>query len=355
MAKNPPLFLNTTNGRHERLDINGDFLEIDKIDCTAANAVVNVYPTVNSTGTVTLFSAHNGTANVGAIGGTFALAGGLSVAQNSLFTGNVTVNGNTQLGNLLTADTVTFTSKIASSLVFTDTAPRTVEVTSQDLTVKTVTGGTLAVTSAAALTMTGATSASLTATSTSLTLSANTTASLTAGAASALTLGNFGATIPLSAAAPNNALIGFSATTIITALNELRASVHDTVPSAIAGEAITKGDLICLDDDAGTPKLYKCDSALATRNRPVGVSISTGVVAPGSSVSYTTVGDVIVNSALLTASHGEYVFMDANPNQGLVTVSPPVAGTVMIVGVVSFGAAAGTARIIYQPLLPTTF
>jgi hypothetical protein len=49
---------------------------------------------------------------------------------------------------------------------------------------------------------------------------------------------------------------------------------------------------------------------------------------------------------------GKYLFMAAG---GLVTILPPGAGTVQIVGVLALGGGAGTSEMIYQPLVPTTF
>ena len=347
MANFAPLFL-TALGRHERLLPADGGLEVNVVDCVAANSAVSLFSIVNSTGTVSLFGAHNGTANFGAAGGTLALAGGLSVAQNSLFTGNVTVNGNTQLGNLLTADTLTLTAKVASSIVFTATAPRTIEVTSQNLTVQTVTGGTLAVTSAVDLDIDAATSSAFNAV-TSMVFAAGTAASFAAGAGSDLTLGARGATVTLNQAS-STALVGFTATSLIGAVNELRTNVHDTVPTNNVGEAIVAGNLVCLDFDAGAVKLYKCDNTVSTRNRPVGVALASQAVV-GQPCSYTTAGNVVISTALVPNTEGDYLFMAL---AGEVSTSAPVTGTVMVVGVHSKAGVVGSAEMIYQPLLPTT-
>lgn len=356
MANFPPIFLNTSNGRHERLLPADGGVQIDVIDCAVAATNVKLFETVDGTGTVEILKNFTGTASVCKVGSTLALLGGLSVAQNSLFTGDVTVNGNTIIGNLSTDD-LTVTSSIVGNLVFKTTGPHSILLNAGALTLQTTVSGKIAINAVQDLDFDAGTSSAFNAGTTMSFASVGAAEFKATGAAAALTLGGFGTTVPLNAAAPNNALVGFTAGSIIGALNEVRASVHDTVPSAIAGETITLGDLVCLDDSAptGTPTLYRCDRDSATRNRPVGVAINAAPVLIGNPVSYVTAGRAVVNSVLAAANCGDYVFMDAAPNQGKVTVSTPGTGAIMVVGIVAVGGGAGTAKIIYQPLLPTTF
>jgi hypothetical protein len=105
-----------------------------------------------------------------------------------------------------------------------------------------------------------------------------------------------------------------------------------------------------LDWDGAAIKLYQCDNTSATKNRPIGIAQS-GAIA-GASCNVITAGEVIISSAIVGNTEGEYVYMTT---AGAVSLTAPVTGTVMAVGVVSLAdAGAGSCKIVYQPLLPTT-
>jgi len=357
MANFPPLFLNTTLGRPERLLPADGGLQIDVIDCAAANTNVRIFATPTGGGgtTVEFLSSYTGTALFGATGSTISFVGGARVTQGFRVDGATLLDGDVTLGDT-NADVVTVPGKIAGQIVFVATANHDLSVANGILS--------LTASGTGSITATSATSLGFAATAGAATLTAGTTMSLTStgnatvgtsGAATSCTLRGQGASVLLNQAAPNASLVGFTATSIVGGLNELRASVATASPSNVVGEAggVVVGDLLCLADDAGTPKLYKCDNANAARNKPVGVSLE--IKAAGAACRYTTTGSAIINTLLLAANTGAYVFMDTGAGAGKVTVTPPVAGTVMVVGIVSKGGAAGTAEIIYQPLLPTVW
>jgi hypothetical protein len=356
MSNFPPIFLNTTNGRHERLLPADGGVQIDVIDCAVAATNVKLFETVDGTGTVEILKEYTGAVTIGKVGGWFNFGGGVHVQEALETHGTTLLSGSVELGSIGTHN-ILFNGKISSGTVFfTASAPHSIVLDQGALTLQTTTSGKIAINSVHDLDFDAGTSSAFNAGTTMSFVSVGAAEFKATGAAAALTLGGFGATVPLNAAAPNNALVGFTASSIVGALNELRGDVHDTVPSATVGEAagVVLGDLVCLDDDAGTVKLYKCDNADATRNRPVGVALESKAV--GATCTYTTTGRVIVNTAIPAAQHGNYVFMDTAPNAGKVTTTVPVAGTIMVVGVVAAGGVgAGTDKIIYQPLLPTTF
>jgi hypothetical protein len=351
MATYPVLFLNTTTGRPERLDNPADYLLIDKIDCAAAASSVILFPTVTAAGTpVTILANFDGTTNFGKVGGTTAFIGSVTIAQNFTLTGNALLNGNITLGNNLLVDTTTFTSKVASDVVFEGSGPRSIDLTSQNLTIRTITGGDLVLTAAALLNVDG----------NSIDIDSATTMSLssvgaaeikTTGAATDLTLGGRASTITLNSAAPNNALVGFTATSIVGALNEVRAAVGNDLPVYLASEGIAYGDVVCLDWDAGNARVgvYLADNTNAARTRPVGISKNNALL--GAAVTIVTSGEAILNSAIVANTEGEYLYLST---VGAVVQAPPGVGTVTIIGIGSKAGIAGVAQCIYQVHIPYT-
>jgi hypothetical protein len=169
--------------------------------------------------------------------------------------------------------------------------------------------------------------------------------SITCGAGADLTLGARGANTAFNDAGNLN-LTGFTATTLLGALNELRAQLGNTTPEYNAGEGLTKGDLVCMDWSGAEPRYYLADKDDATRLNPCGVALANAAI--GNPVKVATCGEVIINTLIAANNEGEPVFMDGGLNEGKVTLTAPASGASEIVGIVSTAGAAGTAKMIIK-------
>jgi hypothetical protein len=345
---NFPVFYRNANGTQELLRPADGGIEIDVIDCELATSAVNLFATVNNTGSLTLFSSYNGVAGVGLAGSTFSYNGSVTVGEDLTVTGISTFNGNVILGNA-PGDDITFGGQVASDVAFDNGAARAITIASQSLTISCTVAG--------ILTLSGATevqidSALVDVNSTGgIQMDAVTASQLVvSGAAADLTFGARAGTITLNEAGDVALDTSFTATSIIGALNEIKVSNQaEETPAYLASAAITAGDVVCLDWDAGNARvgLYLADNTVPNRRNPIGISLTTGGI--GNTIYVATVGQVVVNSVIGANQEGEPLFLDA---AGAVTLTPPsippfIAGdTSQIVGIASAAGVAGAAEMV---------
>lgn len=176
------------------------------------------------------------------------------------------------------------------------------------------------------------------------------------GAAADLTLGARGATITLNESGDTTLDGGFTATSIVGALNELFASsgsgstelTYDTT----AGETLVAGNLVCMDNDGGTPRAFLTDiNETAERENPVGIA-KAGAAATAA-VTVIVGGKVAIPDALwasvpVVGDVGKKVYADGASN-GEYTLTPPTASgdNQIRVGIVAVGGS-GAVEIIVQ-------
>jgi len=175
------------------------------------------------------------------------------------------------------------------------------------------------------------------------------------GAAADLTLGARGATITLNESGQTT-LTGFTATSIVGALNELAAAgpsaASEVSYTTTAGEVLVASNLVSMDNDAGTPRAYLTDiNEGAERENPVGIA-KAGASATAA-VTVIVGGEVAIPDALwdsvpVVADVGKKVYAGTAAN-GVYTLTPPTGtGDNQIkVGIVSFGGA-GAVKIVVQ-------
>ncbi len=138
-------------------------------------------------------------------------------------------------------------------------------------------------------------------------------------------------------------LSGFTSSSIIGALNELKAASSDTTTTVTAGEALTKGDLVYLDKtDSSEAKKADSDAAASA----VVIGICAADIADAATGEVYLVGDVIVNTNLVAATEGDVVYLHSTAGQ--VTTTAPASGTVLRMGIVTNAAVSGTATIAIQ-------
>lgn len=351
MANFPPVFKNTT-GRFERLLPSDGGLSINVIDCADASSAVNLFATVNNTGSLTLFSAYNGVANVGLVGSTFAFAGSVTVATNMTVTGNGVINGNVDLGDAA-GDTVSVIGSVDTNILFNNGVARSISIDSQALTIATTTTG--------KLTLNGASEVEVN----SLLVDVNSTGAIEMDAVTAsrfvvsgaadLTLGARTTTITLNDAGNTTLSALFTATSLIGALNEIKtANAGNSTPDFLASQVITAGQIVYLDWDAGNARcgVYIADNTTVGKQNPVGVAINSANI--GNAVYIATQGqNVVINSVIASNNEGEPVYLHTT---GTVTLTPPTTEghTSQIVGTVSKAGIAGVAEIIVQMFEPIT-
>lgn len=341
MANYAPLYLNSTSGNPDKLD-SPDGILADIVDC-AAGAAAGLFDSLAG-GTVTVLSTFAGSIPVGDVGSTLAAQGSITAAQNLTVTGNTLLNGNVALGNAA-GDDITFPGQVAGDITFDAGGARAITIDSQSLTISTTTAGTLALNSVAGLDLDG-NAVTIDAVADFSIGAANASDITVTGAAADLTLGARAATVTLNENG-STALVGFTATSLIGALNELNAKTTDNLLTYKAGEAINAGDLVCLDWDAGDARteVYLADKDTAGKNYPVGISLTTDVA--GNDITVATTGEVVVNTLIAATNEGLPVFMD---NAGALALNPPGTGVNQIVGIVTQAGIAGAATITIQML-----
>lgn len=349
MANFPALFRNS-NGRDENLTAADGGLQIDVIDCEGATSAVNLFSTVDNTGSLALFTSYDSTCNVGTASSVFTFGGGITVTETLTVTGAAVFNGAVTLGSAA-ADDITFTGSVASNITFKTGATRTITLDSQTMVISTTTSGQLQLVGAAEIDLS------------TILVDINATGAVTIDAVSAsqfvvsgatndLTLGARGATITLNQSGQTTLDTNFTATSMIGALNEIKiANLGVSTPVWLASEIISAGDVVYLDWDVGNTRtgVYLADNTASGKQDPVGIALTGGAV--GTSIYIATHGqEAVINTAITANTEGSPVYLDT---AGAVTLTPPpnVPGSgdsSQIIGQVSLAGAAGTAKIIVQ-------
>lgn len=146
----------------------------------------------------------------------------------------------------------------------------------------------------------------------------------------------------------NSDLVGFSAGSIIGALNELKADATEAALSRVAGVGgLTAGNAAYIDaDDAGgANRVVKADADDATAAIVVGFAKTTA--SAGNAVEIITAGEVTVSTNISGAAQGQYVYLSGTA--GEVTTTAPSTGTVLRLGVITdVGTGAGDGKVLIQ-------
>lgn len=349
MANFPCLYTNS-NGRDENLTEADGGLQIAVIDCEGASSSVDLFPTVDNTGSLALFTSYDSTCTVGAASSVFTFGGGVTVTETMTMTAATVCNGNVTLGNAA-GDDITVTGSVASDITFKTGATRTITVDSATMVISTTTSGQLQLVGAAEIDLS------------TILVDVNATGAVTidavsasqfvvSGAAADLTLGARGGTVTLNEAGQTTLNGNFTATSVVGGLNELKTSnLGVSTPVWLASEVVSVGDAVYLDWDAGNARtgVYLADNTTAGKQDPVGIALTGGGV--GTSIYIATQGqEAIINSLIAANQEGSPVYLDTSG--GLTLTPPPIVpgsgDSSQIVGQVSKAGAAGVAKIIIQ-------
>ncbi|KKN49140.1 hypothetical protein LCGC14_0645880 [marine sediment metagenome] len=349
MANFPALYRNS-NGRDENLTSADGGLLITVIDCAAASEAVSLFPTVDTTGSLALFTAYNSTCTVGAASSVFTFGGGITVTQTLTATAAALFNGDVTLGNAA-GDDIIVTGSVAGDLTFKTGATRTIGLDSATMVVGTTTTGQLQLVGAAEIDLA------------TILVDINATAAVTidavtasqfvvSGATADLTLGARGATITLSDVSNTGLDANFTATSVLGAINEVKTSnLGTTTPGWLASEVVAVGDAVYLNRDVGNARtgVYLADNTASGKQDPVGIALTGGGI--GTTIYIATHGqEAIINSVIAATNEGSPVYLDT---AGGLTLTPPpnVPGSgdsSQIIGQVSATGVAGVAKIIIQ-------
>ena len=195
-------------------------------------------------------------------------------------------------------------------------------------------------------------------------LDAGAASNLTVTGANDLTFGAHDKTITLNQVAPNDDLdAGFTATSIVGALNELfdgvGGSITTLVTSQVAGETIAVGNLVAIDNAAGSPKVYLADANGAGElENPIGFAQDAAIldgdldVIVSGSVAIADAewvdADDVAGGVPAVTNVGQLVFMARTPGSLTLDISNYASGDIVHkVGLVSKGGA-GAAEVIVQ-------
>lgn len=119
-----------------------------------------------------------------------------------------------------------------------------------------------------------------------------------------------------------------------------------------AGETLNAGDLVCLDDDAGNPRVFKADAnGSGERQNPIGVAVAAAASA-GDPVSVRVAGEISLADARFdslpgVANVGQRVFMSTTAGNFTLTAPSTSGDVVQKVAIVSRGGT-GNVRVIVQ-------
>jgi len=258
--------------------------------------------------------------------------------------------------------------------------------TSQNLTISTLTSGTLAVTSAAILDLNGGSTVTMdSTTTTTITGGTGVTIASTANdidilAAGALDMGATAGEVTIDAAATysigltaatddasdinftaHGLTIPFNATTsttlnttaqdVIGALNELKADAGEFVLNRTSG-GVTAHDAVYIDTATG--KVLPTDADAAASSIFIGFARTTEI--DTAAVVVDTLGEVTVKNSLIAMSPGQYVFLSETAGEVTNDVSGFLAGdTILRVGIITdVGTGAGDGKIFIRVGSPYT-
>ncbi|NBO57037.1 MAG: hypothetical protein EBU84_21140, partial [Actinobacteria bacterium] len=122
---------------------------------------------------------------------------------------------------------------------------------------------------------------------------------------------------------------------------------------AVAGEALTAGDVVCIQNDAGTPKIYKADATTSTNKYLIaGICGRTAAVNGDPTIVATGLVSATFAAAPAAADNGvSYVYLSETAGQATLTAPTASGSTVMRLGVLYGGNGADTTvRVLWQPV-----
>jgi hypothetical protein len=120
-----------------------------------------------------------------------------------------------------------------------------------------------------------------------------------------------------------------------------------------AGENLNAGDLVCIDDSGGSPRVFKADAnGSGERQNPIGAAIAAATT--GNAVTVRVAGEIAIADARFdggtpptTAQVGQRVFMSTTAGNWTMTAPSTSGDVVQKVAIVSVGGT-GAARLIIQ-------
>jgi len=371
---NDAIVLGSTGGTTERYvsfvgKVNTD-IAFDGTAQALTNAAANVTVSTTGSGDVILTSAGavdiNSTGIVTVDGTSFSIDG--TVASNvSVTAANLTLS-TIGTGDVLvtsadavtvSGDAITLDANNTNGFSIDGTAASNVSVTSGNLTLSTLVGGDVIVTSIGAVNIDGGGTnglVSIDAAGTgdiTLTCANDALADIIFKAHNASNPLQYNDTVNVDLAV--GGAFGTAGTTlsIVGALNALDAALTagDVIASYTTGEPVTKGDLLYLNATTGTVGLADADAAGKTR--PIGFANASALIA--ASVEVVLAGEVEINAtAFVAADIGKAVFMDKTTPGQVVTTPPAIAGdTVLQVGVLSFANGVANGKVVIHFGEPT--
>jgi len=313
----------------------------------------------NSTGNLTLATTTSGDV-IASAAGVLNLDGATAV-QIDAAAGGVSIdslagNSNFTVTNSTAATSVTNTLAVTNTGATSGDATLALQASSSNGTANITIGTNAAAQSIAIGNTTGATAVTLDAGTGGISLDTAVASNFTvSGATADLTLGARGSTITLNEAGDTSLDAGFTNTSIIGALNELLAgvggSIFTLVTSQTAGEAVAVGNLVAIDDVAGTPKVFLADANGGTQLvNPIGFAQDAAVLNGALDVIVSgtiAVADSEWDSVPVVADVGKVVFMSTTPGNLTLTAPSTAGDIVQKVGVVSVGGT-GAVEVIVQ-------
>lgn len=101
---------------------------------------------------------------------------------------------------------------------------------------------------------------------------------------------------------------------------------------AVAGETLTAGDLVVVNNASGTPKVYKANAGTSGKQYPIGVCLLGAVADAATAVGHTGLVPMVFGSAPAAASNGSPVYLDSTSGQATLTAPTGSGVAQMIVG-----------------------
>ncbi len=329
------------------------------LDAGAGGAIGSGTSVAGTDGVVQLGVTNASAITIGQTGVTTTVAGDLSVSGIETVVGSTTFQDNVQFGDAA-ADEMNFVGVLVNNLVFKESLAHNISLTSANLTLQTVTSGNLVLQSAATLdvncamfdvdatgvvTIDGVGNSSLTIDNGALDLSTTTAGDITLSPVDSLNLPQY--------VKFNDSGSGYVATTSTTLAADLNTltdgsnadSLHGHAAGGTltktAGEAISAGAPVCIQDDAGTPKLYHGD-ADGTGRRQDAYAIAPSSITSGNPGDYQLSGQVSIPDAIWDAlpavtDVGKRVYLSATVGKLTITPPSPSGGVRLRMGYVAVG------------------